>query len=159
MDMLIRQQDCKRQGSTYRPATSELSTPAAGLAPGLHCDSSLGIALAGLSLMLQRGAWMMPDAIAGALYLMAGTIFPIAILPSWAEKIALMMPLTYWLELTRRALLGKARGASFPIAGTPTVLWLLVLTTGLTLVVCIGIFRVSDRIARERGQIDRVTGS
>lgn len=126
---------------------------------GFIAITALGIALAGLSLMLRRGAWVMPDATAGAFYLVAGTIFPIAILPSWAEKIALMMPLTYWLELMRRALLGNTSGASFPIAGTPTVLWLLVLTTGLTLAVCIGIFRVSDRIARERGQIDRVTAS
>jgi MFS superfamily sulfate permease-like transporter len=67
--------------------------------------------------------------------------------------------MTYWLELIRRALLGNASGASFPIASTSTVLWLLTLTTGLTLAVCIAIFRASDRIARERGQIDRMTGS
>jgi len=126
---------------------------------GFIVIAALGIALAGLSLLLKRGAWVMPDATAGALYLVAGTIFPIAVLPSWAEKIALMMPLTYWLELIRQALLGNSIGASFPIASTSTVLWLLVLTTGLTLVVCTGIFRVSDRIARERGQIDRTTGS
>jgi len=126
---------------------------------GFIAIAALGIALAGLSLILQRGAWVMPDATAGALYLVAGTIFPIAILPSWVEKIALMIPLTYWLELIRRALLSNASGASFPIAGTSTVIWLLVLTTGLTLAACIGIFRVSDRIARERGRIDRTTGS
>ena len=119
---------------------------------------ALGIALAGFTLVLKRGAWQMPDAMAGALYLLAGTIFPIAILPGWVEKIALLMPLTYWLELIRRALLGDSIARTFPIASTPEVIGLLMLTTVLMIVVCAGIFRVSDHVARERGHIDRPTG-
>jgi len=119
---------------------------------------ALGIALAGLSLVMKRNAWVMPDAMAGALYLLAGAIFPIAILPAWLEKIALAMPLTYWLELIRRALLGESIGAPFPIASTTTIVGLLSLTTATTIVVCMVVFRISEHIARERGQIDRTTG-
>ena len=119
---------------------------------------ALGIALAGLSLVMKRNAWIMPDAMAGALYLVAGAIFPIVILPGWLEKIALGMPLTYWLELIRRALLGDSIGATFPIASTTTIVGLLALTTAITIVACIGVFRISEHIARERGQIDRATG-
>lgn len=128
------------------------------LISGFVAIVALGIALAGLTLMLKRGAWQMPDAMAGALYLLAGTIFPIAILPGWVEKIALLIPLTYWLELIRRALLGEAVARAFPIASTPEVIGLLMITTVLMMVVCAGIFRVSDHVARERGQIDRPTG-
>jgi ABC-2 type transport system permease protein len=119
---------------------------------------ALGIALAGLSLVMKRNAWVMPDAMAGALYLVAGAIFPIAILPGWLEKIALVMPLTYWLELIRRALLSDSIGATFPIASTTTIVGLLALTTAITIIVCIGVFRISEHFARERGQIDRTTG-
>ncbi len=119
---------------------------------------ALGIALAGLSLVMKRNAWVMPDAMAGALYLLAGAIFPIAILPAWLEKIALAMPLTYWLELIRRALLGESIGAPFPIANTTTIVGLLALTTATTIVICMVVFRISEHIARERGQIDRTTG-
>lgn len=119
---------------------------------------ALGIALAGLTLVMKRNAWVMPDAMAGALYLLAGAIFPIAILPGWLEKIALGMPLTYWLELIRRALLGDSIGATFPIASTTTIVGLLALTTAITIAVCLGVFRISEHIARERGQIDRTTG-
>jgi len=119
---------------------------------------ALGIALAGLSLMMKRNAWVMPDAMSGALYLLAGTIFPIAILPGWLEKMALGIPLTYWLELVRRALLGDAVGATFPIASTTAIVGLLALTTVLAIVVCYGIFRICEHLARERGQIDRTTG-
>ncbi len=125
---------------------------------GFFSIVAIGIALAGLSLMMKRTAWTMPDATAGALYLLAGTIFPISILPGWLEKVALVMPLTYWLELIRRAVLGDAIGKLFPVSSTPLIAGLLVLTTVLTIVVCGGIFRISEHIARERGQIDRSTG-
>lgn len=127
------------------------------LVPGFVAIMALGIALAGVSLVLKQNAWILPDAMAGALYLIAGTIFPIAILPGWLEKIALVMPLTYWLELIRRALLGEKIGAVFPVASTPAIVGLLALTTSLTIIACIGIFRASEHLARERGQIDRTT--
>ena len=127
------------------------------LVPGFVAIMALGIALAGISLVLKQNAWILPDAMAGALYLIAGAIFPIAILPGWLEKFALVMPLTYWLELIRRALLGETIGAVFPIASTPAIVGLLALTTSLTLIACIAIFRASEHLARERGQIDRTT--
>jgi ABC-2 type transport system permease protein len=119
---------------------------------------AIGIALAGLSLMMRRSGWTMPDAMAGALYLLAGTIFPITILPGFLEKIALLMPLTYWLELIRRSLLGPAIGKLFPIASTIQIVGLLAVTTILTIGLCSGLFLLGDYVARERGQIDRPTG-
>ncbi|MBV9688432.1 MAG: ABC transporter permease [Ktedonobacteraceae bacterium] len=119
---------------------------------------ALGIALAGLTLMLKRNAWLLPDATVGALYLIAGTIFPITILPAWLEKLTLALPLVYWLELVRRALLGDAVGAAFPIASTSAIIMLLLLTTVVMSALCLATFCLSDYIARERGQIDRATG-
>lgn len=125
---------------------------------GYAAITALGLAVAGLSLMLKRGAWQLADAMVGALYLIAGTIFPISILPLWVERVALVLPLVYWLELIRRTLLGEAIGASFPIANTTEIIVWLLVTTAITCIVCWGIFRVSEHIARERGQIDRATG-
>jgi len=68
------------------------------------------------------------------------------------------MPLTYWLELMRRTLLGDAMARAFPIASALEVIGLLVLTTAVAILVCLAIFRVSDHVARERGHIDRLTG-
>jgi ABC-2 type transport system permease protein len=119
---------------------------------------AIGVGLAGLSLMLRRTAWTMPDAMAGAFYLLAGTIFPITILPGVIEKIALVMPLTYWLELIRRAILGNAIGKLFPVGSTPEIVVLLVLTSIVTIGICLGLFLLGNHFARERGQIDRPTG-
>lgn len=126
---------------------------------GLIAIVALGIAFAGLCLMLKRGAYQMPEAITGSLYLVAGAIFPIAVLPGWLETLSLFVPLTYWLELTRRSLLGSNIGAKFPIDSTPEILGLLVLTTVVTVTISIVAFKICEGIARERGQIDRTTGS
>ncbi len=125
---------------------------------GLVGVTALGILLAGLALVLKRGAYQMPQAVTGALYLVAGAIFPITVLPGWLRDIALALPLTYWLELTRRALLGGHVGARFPVADTGAIFGLLVLTTAVLVAVALVAFRICDFQARERGQIDRTTG-
>ncbi len=119
---------------------------------------AFGIILAGTALMLKRGAYQMPEAVTGALYLVSGAIFPILVLPGWLQKVAMAFPLTYWLELIRRAVLGNAVGAVFPVSSTPMVFLLLVVTTTTFASVSFVIWRISDFQARERGQIDRTTG-
>ena len=54
---------------------------------------------------------VLPEAIAGALYLVSGAIFPIDILPSFLQPIAYVMPTTWWLEASRRGLLGHGSPA------------------------------------------------
>lgn len=119
----------------------------------------LGIALAGFALVLKRGAYQMPQAVTGALYLVSGAIFPIVILPGWLNALSLATPLTYWLELVRRALLGTANDPRFPIASTPAIFGWLALTTALYAVAGLITFRICEHYARERGQIDRTTGN
>lgn len=136
------------------------------LALGFVAIVGLGLMFAGLALVLKRGAWEMPTAATGALYLISGTIFPLAVLPGWLRAVALATPLTYWLELTRRALLGDglqaqltAQGRGFPVAGTPAILGLLALTAAVFVVLGVVLFRYCEFQARERGQLDRTTGS
>ncbi len=128
------------------------------LVVGFFAIVGMGIGFAGLSLVLKRGAYQMPQAVTGALYLVSGAIFPIIILPGALQTISRFVPLTYWLELLRRALLGTQTGAVFPIDSTPVVFGWLVVVTVLTFLAGIITFRISDHFARERGQIDRTTG-
>ena len=128
------------------------------LVVGLIGITALGILLAGLSLVLKRGAYQMPQAVTGALYLVSGAIFPISVLPDWLRDIALALPLTYWLELMRRALLGAQIGEHFPVADTWAAFGWLTLTTVVMVIVALIAFRICDFQARERGQIDRTTG-
>jgi ABC-2 type transport system permease protein len=119
---------------------------------------ALGIAVTGITLMLTRNSWNMSDAASGALYLLTGAIFPVAVLPGWLQWPALALPLTSWLELMRRALLGTDAHTLFPLASLSQVLLLNVGTTVAFLVLCHLVFKWSENVARNRGLLDRTTG-
>lgn len=68
--------------------------------------------LAGVQLHLARHSYFMGESVAGALFLLSGTLFPIEVLPGWAQCLSKTLPFTYWLEGLRRALLGKGLSPS-----------------------------------------------
>ncbi len=131
----------------------------ASMALGLGAVVALGLAVAGLCLTIRREAWNYPEAIAGGLYLLSGTIFPLDVLPAAIRPLALVLPTTWWLEGVRQALLGVPTPGvlgSIPDAG---VLLALCATTAVLTLGSWAVFRVFERIARERGLIDQTTGS
>jgi ABC-2 type transport system permease protein len=69
------------------------------------------------------------------------------------------MPLTYWLELIRRSLVGPIAKV-FPTLADFSNVELLGILLGLTIVFCVlgfVVFRYCDHRARELGYIDRIT--
>jgi ABC-2 type transport system permease protein len=119
----------------------------------------MGLLLAGVTLVIANHVWFLGDAVAGALYLFSGAIFPLDVLPPLLRPIGYAMPMTYWLELLRRALVGSVAEA-FPTLSGLSNLQLLGILVGLTIV--FGVlarftFRWLEHRARERGLIDMVT--
>jgi ABC-2 type transport system permease protein len=128
----------------------------AALALGLVCLTCMGISLGMWTLTLQNEPWMLGEAVAAALYLFSGAIFPITLLPAVLQPLGFILPLTYWLELVRRALLGPG-AAAFPTLAAFSNAQLLAVLAGLTVVaggVAYAAFRYFDHVARERGMID-----
>jgi ABC-2 type transport system permease protein len=80
---------------------------------GVLSLAAIGMVVGSLTLMLARHFWSLGDAISGALYLFTGAIFPLDVLPAWLRPIGFVFPVTYWLELARRAILGP-NAAKFP---------------------------------------------
>jgi ABC-2 type transport system permease protein len=73
--------------------------------------------------------------------------------------IGYLMPLTYWLELLRRALIGSVAEA-FPTLAGFNNLELFGILLGLTIafgLLAIVVFRLCESKARDRGLIDVVT--
>jgi ABC-2 type transport system permease protein len=126
---------------------------------GILAVIGLGILMAGWCLQLRQEAWHYPEAIAGALYLVSGAIFPIDVLPSVLHPVAYATPTTWWLEASRRGLLGH--GSPGMLGGIPdaTVLLLLAVTTAITIPLALLAFRWFMRRARQAGVLDMVTGS
>lgn len=130
-----------------------------GMIIGVLMLSMLGLILAGITLITARHNYILGDAVAGALFLFSGAIFPLEVLPVILRPIGYILPITYWLELLRRSLVGQVAEA-FPTFVGLSELQLIAILIGLTitfgLVGLLG-FRYFDTRARERGLIDIAT--
>jgi ABC-2 type transport system permease protein len=128
----------------------------AALALGVLCLTFMGIIIGTWTMTIRNEPWFVGEAAAAALYLFSGAIFPITILPAFLQPIGFVLPMTYWLELIRRALLGPG-AAAFPTlaAFSNTQLFgiLAAQTVAFGLIAAFA-FRHFDRVAREKGLID-----
>ena len=128
----------------------------AALALGVACLTFMGIMLGAWTMTIRTEPWFLGEAVAAALYLFSGAIFPITILPSFLQPIGFAMPMTYWLELLRRALLGSG-AAAFPTLAGFSNLQLFGILGGLTVVfglIAAVAYRYFDKVARDNGMID-----
>jgi ABC-2 type transport system permease protein len=126
---------------------------------GIAMLSMLGLILASTTLLVAHHFFLIGEAVASALYLFSGAIFPLDVLPAWLRPVGFAIPITYWLELMRRSLSGDVAQA-FPTLAGYSDFQLLLILLGLTLLcgaVSIFVFRFCDYRARERGLIDFVT--
>jgi ABC-2 type transport system permease protein len=126
---------------------------------GVIMLAMLGLLLAGITLTVARHEGFIGEATAGALYIFSGAVFPLDVLPNGFRQIGFFMPTTYWLELLRRSLVGNIAQA-FPTLSAFSNGQLLGILVALSVffgVTGVFVFRYCDRIARERGLIDRTT--
>jgi len=126
---------------------------------GVTMLAMMGLILASVTLMMAQHNFFVGEAVAGALYLFSGAIFPLDVLPAWIRPVGYAMPITYWLELMRRSLIGEVAQA-FPTLAKFSNGDLLGILLGLTVLFTIAaviVFRWCDHRARERGMIDHTT--
>lgn len=131
----------------------------ASLGIGVFMLAMMGLLMAGVTMLIARHMDAMGEAVAGALYLFSGAIFPLEVLPSFIRPIGFAMPLTYWLELIRRSLVGSVAQAFPTLSGlsNPQLMGILLALAVLFAVLSYFIFRWCEGRARERGLIDVVT--
>ena len=141
----------------FNPAIIDWPLLLVTLVVGIFMLAMIGLLLAGASLAMAQHAFGLGDTVAGALFIFSGAIYPISQLPVWLQPLGYMMPISYWLELVRRAMIGNVAEA-FPTFSTLSNSQLMLILLGLTVVfTVIGIlgWRWCDHNARERGLIDQ----
>jgi ABC-2 type transport system permease protein len=138
---------------------------------GIGAIIAIGVFMAAVCLQSRQEAWSYPEALAGALFLVSGAVFPLAVLPMPLQAVGLATPLAWWIEGVRRAAfpggvssIGGEGSLWLRWTGTAapdgTTIVLALLATGLVVTLAAtGVFRVSERRAKERGLLDRTTGS
>ena len=131
----------------------------ATLCIGVAMLAMMGLVLASIVLTIAHGSWLVGEAVAAALFLFCGAVFPLDALPAWLRPVGYLMPVTYWLELVRRSLLGGVARQYPSMSGISDaeLFGLLVLLTLVLTAIGAATFRRCDFIARERGLIDRTT--
>ena len=144
-------------GIPMPPATIDWGMLFAAWLFGLASLAFQGIFLGGISLITARHSFYIGDAVAGALYLLCGAVFPIDVLPRPLQLLGQALPLTYWLEALRRALLGDGAGQLLSSLSDRALLLILAGSMVLLAVLSIGFYRWAENRAREKGLIDMQT--
>jgi ABC-2 type transport system permease protein len=138
---------------------------------GFAAILALGAVLAAVVLQTRQESWSYPEAVAGALFLVVGAIFPLAVLPTPLQAVGLALPMTWWMAGVREALFpggvssiggdgslyAAVTGRATPSSGE--ILVALLATTLLVTLAAAAAFRWSERRAKDRGLIDQTTGS
>ncbi|HEX5466072.1 MAG TPA: ABC transporter permease [Candidatus Limnocylindrales bacterium] len=132
---------------------------------------AVGLLMAAVVMQTRQESWSYHEAVAGALFLVVGAVFPLAVLPAPVQALGLLVPLTWWIAGVRAALFPTAvsavggQGSLFTaLTGQaaptdPQIVGLLLVTGLLVTLVAAASFRRSERRAKDRGLIDRTTGS
>jgi ABC-2 type transport system permease protein len=138
---------------------------------GLASVVAIGIFMASICIQTNQDSWHYPEAVAGALFLVSGAVFPLSVLPDPLQAVGLLSPLCWWIEGVRRALVPasptgvggpgslfeRLTGSATPEVGT--VLLALLVSGALVTLAAILAFRASERRAKDRGLFDKTTGS
>jgi ABC-2 type transport system permease protein len=119
----------------------------------------MGLILTGVMLLMAHHSFGVGDAVAGGIFLFSGAIFPLEVLPAFLRPIGYIIPVTYWLELLRRTLVGSVAQAFPTLAGlnNAQIFGILIALTLAFSGLAIVVFRWCEQRARELGMIDMVT--
>jgi ABC-2 type transport system permease protein len=127
------------------------------LVAGIFIITCLGILLAGISMITAHHSYALTEGMAGLFYLACGAIYPIDILPVWLQYLSKVLPLTYWLELVRRAVLGKSLSSTLSGFSNLELIGIMAVTTLALALFSHWIYRSIEYIARKHGKIDQLT--
>ena len=127
------------------------------VAAGIFIIACLGILLAGVSMVTAHHSYALTEGMAGLFYLACGAIYPIDILPIWLQYLSKALPLTYWLELVRRSVLGKSLSPTLSGYSNFQLILIMAATTLVLALFSHWVYRSIEYIARKHGKIDQLT--
>src|SRR5713101_1849638 len=110
---------------------------------------AIGYMLCAVNIVSNRMEFILGDSVSGIFFLLGGVIFPIALLPSYVQPISNVLPITYLLNAVRESF------GILPTASYMSDLAYLALTTLVTLIIGIAVFRLAEQRAKKLGLFDR----
>jgi ABC-2 type transport system permease protein len=153
-------------GVPFDPSRVDWVLLVLSLAIGLGAIVAIAVVMAAVCMQTRQDSWRYPEAVAGALFLLVGAVFPLAVLPGPLQVAGLATPLTWWMQGVRLALFpGAPSTAGGPgsvlaswtgsVSVSPLlVLAMLALTTAIVAALAVATFQWSERRAKDRGLFD-----
>jgi len=140
-------------------SAASVPTFALSFAVGLVSIFFMGIIMCALTLVMARHGNMMSESVSGIFFISCGVIFPISALPEWLQKISAVIPVSYWLEISRRLILGtdKTIDGVWHGISTGALMARLGISTVVLFIFSILFFNYMSMLARSKGIIDRTT--
>jgi ABC-2 type transport system permease protein len=123
---------------------------------GIFIITCLGILLAGITLVTAHHSFTLTEGMAGLFYLACGAIYPIDILPVWLQYVSKGLPLTYWLELVRRSVLGKSLSTTLGGYSNFQLISIMAVTTLVLALFSHYVYKSIEYVARKHGKIDQL---
>ncbi|TMI41068.1 ABC transporter permease [Candidatus Bathyarchaeota archaeon] len=120
-----------------------------GVILGIISLLAIGYMLCAVNIVSNRMEFILGDSVSGIFFLLGGVIFPIALLPSYVQPISNVLPITFLLNTVRESF------GLLPTGDYMTDLAYLALTTLVTLIVGIAVFRLAEQRAKKLGLFDR----
>jgi len=119
--------------------------------------TAVGLFLAGLAMVFARQSMTMNEGTAAVLYLLCGVVFPPDLLPRILHPVSLALPVTWWMEASRRTL--GVRDFSVLLSGWSdgAVAAAFLVATGVWVAGALLAFARLERRARRLGLLDVTT--
>lgn len=128
---------------------------------GIISLGAMGLMLGSLTMSMARHFWSVGEAVGGALYIFAGALFPIGVLPDAVRWISYVFPITYWLELARRGMLG----VNTLVENNPLSAWsnlqllgVLSVMTAALVIASVWYYEAALTRAKDKGLLDMESG-
>lgn len=126
---------------------------------GVIAMQGIGLMLGALTMQLHQNLWFIGETVIAGLFIVAGAIFPLDVLPPALRVIGFLYPVMYWLELTRRAILGANAPIFQTLAGysSTTLMLILAVMAVVFFTASFFVYRWSLYHAKEQGRLDMET--
>jgi ABC-2 type transport system permease protein len=119
--------------------------------------TAVGLVLAGLAMVFARQSMTMNEGTAAVLYLLCGVVFPPDLLPRILHPVSLALPVTWWMEASRRTLGVRDFSALLSGWSDGTVAAAFLLVTAVWAAGALLAFARLERRARRLGLLDVTT--
>ena len=124
---------------------------------GIIASIALGMTLASIIFVMPRGGRVISRSLQAIFYVFSGAVYPITVLPNWAQRLSFVIPVTYWYSLLRRSILGFDTDPILSTLQEEALMVRFLITAAVFLVLSYIMYRTATWRARSSGRLELIS--